>query len=719
MKSKTRKAAVLILAFTAIFYFSGCSVIYGITAPKEFKEGFELSDYPQDAPPIYAGAIVYELSEDGDEISLMIGSEDSFDDVAEFYADYFYDNDIYLSMEKDRSREYIAEGENGYYAFELTVETPDGQWEERLYSSTASIELHRMNIPNKTALKEYIALIETDLAQLGEALDKQAEWDDSEDESSEFEDEIDALLQDISVKSQEISERDVPDLDGFASLSSTESEMFSLTYNIIEEYKVIYEYALMMIDLGNALTDIDVPDDSTLEEIFYTMDEGMDSALALLNDFDAPSYIEDFNNSMIIIFEGMKAADQYCLQAAQLGDSVRLDAGLYTYDVYLRDMSTYIEAFEADVENRFQKIENDVETLSNVHEDLTGWLSAVGKDIDADAEKITAFPESALLGDEPIEVEANYYYPEEIIPGNYRSLGYISFVELSTNKGEANVKVTVEIPGLTQKFEQKYLVSRAETEVKVHPPLLADAVSGLNSGKDMQLNVTVENLDTGELILQESKDISVYSRYDMKWADEYGTQYVENILAWVTPEAPEISSLIRAAANSAYYLTDGVFDSIIGYQQFSDWETYDITYVQVACIMHALATEMNVVYTFEPFSSSSVYVQRVKTPAKVINDQGGLCAETSVTIASALQAMGMHAVLIALPTHMQVAVETWYGSGEYYLIETTALTDAANEEFDYVIGYLTQDEWSEYLDGDDYTAIDCDLADQFGIKAVD
>jgi hypothetical protein len=495
--------------------------------------------------------------------------------------------------------------------------------------------------------------------------------------------------------------------------------MFSLTYNIIEEYKVIYEYALMMIDLGNALTDIDVPDDSTLEEIFYTMDEGMDSALALLNDFDAPSYIEDFNNSMIIIFEGMKAADQYCLQAAQLGDSVRLDAGLYTYDVYLRDMSTYIEAFEADVENRFQKIENDLETLSNVHEDLTGWLSAVGKDIDADAEKITAFPESALLGDEPIEVEANYYYPEEIIPGNYRSLGYISFVELSTNKGEANVKVTVEIPGLTQKFEQKYLVSRAETEVKVHPPLLADAVSGLNSGKDMQLNVTVENLDTGELILQESKDISVYSRYDMKWADEYGTQYVENILAWVTPEAPEISSLIRAAANSAYYLTDGVFDSIIGYQQFSDWETYDITYVQVACIMHALATEMNVVYTFEPFSSSSVYVQRVKTPAKVINDQGGLCAETSVTIASALQAMGMHAVLIALPTHMQVAVETWYGSGEYYLIETTALTDAANEEFDYVIGYLTQDEWSEYLDGDDYTAIDCDLADQFGIKAVD
>ena len=719
MKSKIRKAAVLILAFTAVFYFSGCSVIYSITAPKQFKEGFELSDYPQDAPPIYDGAIVYELSEDDDEISLRIGSEDSFDDMAEFYADYFYENDIYLSMEKDRSREYIAEGEDGYYSFELTVETPDGQWEERLYSSTASLELHRMNIPNKTALKEYIALVQADLAQLGEALDKQTEWDEADDESNEFETEVDTILEEISSKGKEISARSIPDMDGFASLSATESEMFSLTYNIIEEYKVIYDYALMMMNLGDALTNIDVAEDSTLEDIFYTIDEGMDMGLGLLRDFDAPSYIQDFNDSMIATFEGMKAADQYCLQAAQIEDFVRLDSGLYTYDVYLRDMSTYIESFETDVENRFDKIESDVETLGSVHEDLTEWLAAVSEDIEADAEKITVFPESALLGDEPIQVEANYYYPEEIIPGNYRSLDYIAFVELSTNKGEANVKVTVEIPGFTQKFEQKYLVSRAETEVKVHPPLLSDAVDRLNSGKDMQLNVTVENLDTGELLLQESKDISVYSRYDMKWADEYGVQYVENILAWVTPEAPEISSLIRAAANSAYYLTDGVFNSIIGYQQFSDWETYDITYVQVASIMHALATEMNVVYTFEPFSSSSIYVQRVKTPAKVINDQGGLCAETSVTVASALQAMGMHAVLISLPTHMQVAVETWYGSGEYYLIETTALTDAANEEFDYVIGYLTQDEWSDYLDGDDYTAIDCDLADQFGIKAVD
>jgi len=80
----------------------------------------------------------------------------------------------------------------------------------------------------------------------------------------------------------------------------------------------------------------------------------------------------------------------------------------------------------------------------------------------------------------------------------------------------------------------------------------------------------------------------------------------------------------------------------------------------------------------------------------------------------------MHPVLILLPGHMQTAVATWYGSGEYYLIETTALTDASNENFDdVVIYYLSPDDWEYYLSQEGYIAIDCDLAEQYGIKSID
>jgi len=93
-------------------------------------------------------------------------------------------------------------------------------------------------------------------------------------------------------------------------------------------------------------------------------------------------------------------------------------------------------------------------------------------------------------------------------------------------------------------------------------------------------------------------------------------------------------------------------------------------------------------------------------------------------MASAIQRTGMHAVIIILPTHAQVAVETWSGSGEYFLIETTAL-DAARDalstpaNWDSVIAYKTKDEWTQYLAQNGVVAIDCALAESLHIQSID
>lgn len=339
--------------------------------------------------------------------------------------------------------------------------------------------------------------------------------------------------------------------------------------------------------------------------------------------------------------------------------------------------------------------------------------------------QLTPFPAELSVDPSQVNISCDYTAPEYIIPANYRSLDYITFMQISADRGSADVLIEVEIPGFTQKYEQKITVTRSETELRIHPPLLDGVAKTLNSAKDAQLSVSVTDLDSGKIVVKDTKPVKLYSRYDMQWVSKDDTPYDENILAWLTPEAEEIRLLLRYSADACRELSGGQLDSIVGYQEaVSGWSRELITYLQVYSIMHTLADEFGVKYIMSPFSSTDSTLQRIATPSEVINSAGGLCVETSVTLASALQAMNMHTMLILLPGHCQVAVETWPGTGQYFLVETTSLTNAASayydEDFDNVILLwpYTKDEWREYLAQDGVTAIDCDLAEQLRIQAI-
>ena len=153
---------------------------------------------------------------------------------------------------------------------------------------------------------------------------------------------------------------------------------------------------------------------------------------------------------------------------------------------------------------------------------------------------------------------------------------------------------------------------------------------------------------------------------------------------------------------------------------------YAVTYLQSAAIMKAMYN-MGVRYNMDGFSVSGSN-QHILLPEQVLEQQSGLCIETSLTVASALQSAGMHAFLVLPPGHAQVAVEIWdsgNGSGEYFLIETTALKDSVingsgladdavalmNGELDKFkdngcIYYFNSDAWKEYIQ--DAYVIDCD-----------
>ena len=326
-------------------------------------------------------------------------------------------------------------------------------------------------------------------------------------------------------------------------------------------------------------------------------------------------------------------------------------------------------------------------------------------------------PADLVYNEAKVKVQCTYDSPDVIIPAIYRSMDYIVYMKCWSDNGNTDLMVTVEIPGFTQKYEQKISVTRAETQLKIRPPLAEGAVKTLNSSKNTQLVVSVKDINTGEVIVQDSKEIKLYSRFDMQWQDENGTAYYENFLAWMTPEAPEVKELVRYSADALNELFG--YTSVVGYQPMGNLTQSQGTASQAAAMMYAMAKYYQVKYVATPFSATDTALQRCATPAEVLNNRAGLCCETAVTLASALQATGMHAELILLPGHMQTAVETWPDTGEYILIETTALDNAAAQDWNNVIGVYTKDEWTKYVGQEGYTVIDCDLAQALQIQSID
>ena len=290
-------------------------------------------------------------------------------------------------------------------------------------------------------------------------------------------------------------------------------------------------------------------------------------------------------------------------------------------------------------------------------------------------------------------------------------------------QGERDVLVQAEIPGFTQPYEQKFTLSQQITKFYIKPPVLAGDLN-LNSQKTAQLKFSITDLETGKIIVQDSKNIQMMSAYDfILWEDDFGYSNWDNFLAWLTPEDPQVQQLKRYAIEWISQMTGGQFSMMPGYQDtglFGDQ-------IQMNTLYQALAVQggmsaMGVRYNMGSFSmsNSTAQLQRVQLPAETLKSLSGVCIETSLVVASALQSAGMNVMLVFPPGHAQVAVECWPNTGEYFLIETTILP--VNERnMNGIVTYMTKEQWMQYIldpwgngSGGCYV-LDCSLATPMGV----
>ena len=332
----------------------------------------------------------------------------------------------------------------------------------------------------------------------------------------------------------------------------------------------------------------------------------------------------------------------------------------------------------------------------------------------------------SYLDDTP-EVFIDYDVTKEIYPLIYNRLDSIMEFAACTTSGEKVIDISVEIPGFTQKFNKKFKINEQITQFYIHPALMSGDLN-LDSGKQAQVILNVVDTETGEELVKDTVPIYLLSIHDIPTGlvnSGWGYNAYDNFLAALSPEDEAINTLIRKAADemkiiTTYYHGEGKASEMMsGYQDYGYEDPGYGTLYQIEALQLAMS-DLGVKYIQSNYSSSEtdVALQRMKLPADVLKTQSGLCVETSVYIASALQELGMNAFLIMPPGHCQVAVEAWPNSGSYILLETTVLP-VGIDKINNIVGVLKGDNIIDYVtnykgEGKSCYVLDCGMAKDLG-----
>ena len=192
------------------------------------------------------------------------------------------------------------------------------------------------------------------------------------------------------------------------------------------------------------------------------------------------------------------------------------------------------------------------------------------------------------------------------------------------------------------------------------------------------------------LLLQEELPITLLT-YD-EWA---GTNVMpEYIASFVVPNNP---LLARIKVSAAQFL-----EKWTGSSQLDEYQTQDRNRVraQVAAIYEALRSE-GIVYSAPP-ASFETSGQRIRMADKVLTEKLGTCIDTSLLIASCLEACDIYPILVIMKGHVMVGAwltptvfpqmvcddvslllkETADGNNNLVFLESTAITSSENIGFE-------------------------------------
>lgn len=246
-------------------------------------------------------------------------------------------------------------------------------------------------------------------------------------------------------------------------------------------------------------------------------------------------------------------------------------------------------------------------------------------------------------------------------------------VSVTNETGEPReVLVEAELIGYSRPTRRQVELAPGQTaDLELTPTFEFGALYALTSAAQADIEVRV--LEGGELVDLYGEGIRVDPLQRVRWFIEEAGEYIDMrpfVVGLITPE-DQGHAIQKLLTEAAAYTSTG---SIHGYQATTREGVHD----QIRAVYQALQAR-GIVYTNVPGSFFDG-AQYVKLPADALATQSANCVDGTLVFASALEAMGMHPILIFMTGHVFLGVwgdpeHTWLA-----LVETTMIGYASYED---------------------------------------
>lgn len=256
----------------------------------------------------------------------------------------------------------------------------------------------------------------------------------------------------------------------------------------------------------------------------------------------------------------------------------------------------------------------------------------------------------------------------ELLTSFYSNLPWLLSVSYRSATPQ-QLTLSAEIPNFSQQEPVQVEATSGWKEQLFHPPLLPGMIDALAtiSYRDSQVLLRV-NGASGKSCT-DSKPVRLLTSRAMYWQDAQGHDNFDFLAAWVTPQDPAIRDLVNRAAerlknNPALYPGTTEMVGYGGSQQ-------DVIN-QINAIYDTLEQDYHIHYSNTTIQYGPT-IENVLLPKDLLQSGTGMCVETTVTLASAIESLHMRPYLYLVPGHAFLGVALGPDSPERRFWETTLL----------------------------------------------
>lgn len=257
----------------------------------------------------------------------------------------------------------------------------------------------------------------------------------------------------------------------------------------------------------------------------------------------------------------------------------------------------------------------------------------------------------------------------QLVTGFYGNLSSLLTVHYRSAAPQ-RITLSVQIPGFTQEEPVAVEATSGWRAQDFHPSILPGMIDALASVSYRDSEVLLRLSNESGKSCEDSRPVRLLSSRAMSWLSPGNQNNADMLAAWVTPQDPAIRDLLERATQrleSNPSLYPGTTE-MVGYDG-SDQDVIN----QVNAIYDTLEQDYHLHYSRITIQYGQPKVENILLPRDVLQSGLGMCVETTVTMASALESLQMRPFIYIIPGHAFLGVAPSATSSERLFWETSLL----------------------------------------------